>query len=62
MQTENHQLALSDVAQRSKVPPHLLRYLLQELEQRSIAAEKVLPHTVLDQYADPTASSHMMPA
>ncbi|SFT93406.1 transcriptional regulator, AraC family [Pseudovibrio denitrificans] len=55
MQTENHQLALSDVAQRSKVPPHLLRYLLQELEQRSIAAEKVLPHTVLDQYADPTA-------
>lgn len=55
MQTENHQLALSDVAQRSKVPPHLLRYLLQELEQRGIAAEKVLPHTVLDQYSDPTA-------
>ncbi|KZK89990.1 HTH-type transcriptional regulator VirS [Pseudovibrio sp. Ad5] len=54
MHSEFGQLAPPEVAQHSKVPPHLLRYLLQELEQRGIAAEKVLPHTFLSQNTDPS--------
>ncbi len=54
MHTETNQLAPPEVAQHSKVPPHLLRYLLQELEQRGIAAQKVLPQIFLGQNTDPS--------
>ncbi|SDQ76967.1 AraC family transcriptional regulator [Pseudovibrio sp. Tun.PSC04-5.I4] len=48
-------------AQDAKVPPHLLRYVLQELEHRGISVEQILPHQLQDQRTDLTQLlSHQM--
>lgn len=52
MDTEAQDLAQRETPHHAKIPPHLLRSLILELEHRGIAPEQVLPRQLQDQCSD----------